>query len=310
MDSPLKENLAKDNLVEKKQKRAFWFSLVERIFLRDWGTKLIALAISIALWFGVSGKTVSRRIQNVQLNLLPANEMQIRNEPPNEIEITVTGDKQKIDRLTKDDLIVSVDLSETLSGDRILELSPETVNLELPSGIRLAEIQPNKIAVVLEKVVEREIDVKPVFEGSLADGFEIYQKIVTPSKVRLRGPESMIKSLDSISTERIDILDKNESFTEKQIGLNGVDPKITVIDTIFDVNVIIGEKRIEKSFSTEIDGKNISFVLLGSRAEIDSIKIEDLKITLEQNPDGKFVANIEVPGNLSDRIEVKSKKVN
>jgi YbbR domain-containing protein len=310
MDSPLKENLAKDNLVEKKQKRAFWFSLVERIFLRDWGTKLIALAISIALWFGVSGKTVSRRIQNVHLNLLPANEMQIRNEPPNEIEITVTGDKQKIDRLTKDDLIVSVDLSETLSGDRILELSPETVNLELPSGIRLAEIQPNKIAIVLEKVVEREIDVKPVFEGSLADGFEIYQKIVTPSKVRLRGPESMIKSLDSISTERIDILGKDKSFIQKQVGLNGVDPKITAIDTIFDVSVIIGEKRIEKTFSKEIDGKNISFVLLGSRNEIDSIKIEDLKITLEQNPDGKFVANIEVPSNLIDRIEVKSKKVN
>lgn len=299
-----------EKFVEKKQKRAFWFSLVERIFMRDWGTKLIALAITIALWFGVSGKTVTRRIQNIDLNLLVANEMQISNEPIKEVEITVTGDKQKIDRLTKDDLIVSVDLGDTLSGDRILELTAETVSLELPSGIRLDEIQPNKIAIVLEKVVEREVDVKAVFEGSLADGYEIYQKTITPSKVRLRGPESIVKSLDSISTEKINISDKKESFTEKQVGLNIADTKLTVIDTIFDVSLLIGEKRIERAFSTEIDSKAISFVLLGNRSDLDSVKIEDLQISLEKSTDGKVSVKIKLPDSLAESVEVKSSKLN
>jgi YbbR-like protein len=302
-------SISDEKFANKKQQRAFWFSLVERVFLRDWGTKLIALAISIALWFGVSGKSVTRRIQNVHLNLLAANEMQISNEPIKEVEITVTGDKQKIDRLTKDDLIVSVDLAETLSGDRILELLPETVNLELPSGIRLDEIQPNKIAIVLEKVIEREVDVKPVFEGSLTEGFEIYQKTVTPEKVRLRGPESIIKSLDSISTEKIDITDKKDSFTTKQIGLNALDPKITVIDSIFDVAILIGEKRVEKSFSTEIEGKKISLTLLGNHAELNMIKIEDLQISIEKNSDGKFIASVKLPDSLNSSVEVKNKKV-
>ncbi len=303
-------SISEEKFVEKKQKRAFWFSLVERIFLRDWGTKLIALAITIALWFGVSGKTVTRRIQNVHLNLLVANEMQISNEPIKEVEITVTGDKQKIDRLTKDDLIVSVDLGDTLSGDRILELTAETVGLELPSGIRLEEIQPNKIAIVLEKVVEREVDVKAVFEGSLADGFEIYQKTITPSKVRLRGPESIVKSLDSISTEKINISDKKESFTEKQIGLNIADTKLTFIDTIFDVSLLIGEKRIEKVFSTQIDEKSISFILLGNRSDLDSVKIEDLRISLEKGIDGKLSVKIKLPDSLAESVEVKSSKLN
>jgi hypothetical protein len=302
-------SITNEKLNQRSQRRAFWFSLVERIFLRDWGTKLIALAISIALWFGVSGKTVSRRIQNVHLNLLPANEMQISNEPLKEVEITITGDKQKIDRLTKDNLIVSVDLTETLSGDKILELKPETVNIELPNGIRLDEIQPNKIAIVLEKVIEREIDVKPIFEGNLADGFEIYQKTVTPSKVRLRGPESVIKSLDSISTEKIDISDKKESFTAKQINLNIANTKLTVIDTIFDVSFLIGEKRSEKTFSVEIETKKVSFVLLGSRSDLESIKTEDLKITLEKNSDGKLKPNITLPDSIAESVEIKSSKI-
>jgi YbbR-like protein len=301
--------ITNEKLNQQNQRRAFWFSLFERIFLRDWGTKLIALGISVALWFGVSGKTVSRRIQNVHLNLLSANEMQISNEPLKEVEITITGDKQKIDRLTKDDLVVSVDLTETLSGDKILELKPETVNIELPSGIRLDEIQPNKIAIVLEKVIEREIDVKPIFEGSIADGFEIYQKTVTPAKVRLRGPESIIKSLDSISTEKIDISDKKESFTAKQINLNIVNTKLTIIDTIFDVSLLIGEKRSERTFSAEVDSKKVTFVVLGSRSDLELIKVEDLKITLEKNSEGKLKPNIILPDSMAESVEIKSSKI-
>ncbi|MCU0240640.1 MAG: CdaR family protein [Pyrinomonadaceae bacterium] len=189
-----------EKFLESEQRRQFFINLLERIFLRDWGTKLIALAITLAIWFGITGQTTTRRIQTIHLNFISPNTMQISNEPIHEIEITVSGDKNKIDRLKSEDLIASVDLSSVNSGEKVLELKPENVNLDLPSGVKLVEIQPNKILVKLEKTVEREIKVSAETEGNLANGFEIYDKIFSPAFVRVRGPESIIKSLENILT--------------------------------------------------------------------------------------------------------------
>ena len=295
-----------------QQRKEFFSALIERIFLRDWGTKLIALAITLAIWFGVTGQSVTRRIRNVHVNYLQSNEMQITNEPIHEVEITITGDKQKIDRLKEEELVISADLSVIQAGDKIVQLSPETVSLDLPSGVKLVEVQPNKIAVKLEKVLEREIDVKPEFEDSLPEGFELYTKSVEPLRVRVRGPESIVKSLDSISTEKISLENRKSDFTAKQIGLNLVNSKVTLLDSIVDVSVKVGEKRIERMFSVETkdenDTKKFNVILLAPRSILEKIKPEDIQITLEKSTDGKFIPIAILPTELQNAVEIKSVK--
>src|SRR5215216_1668598 len=71
------------------------------IFIEDWGTKLLALLISLALWYGVTGqrKPTTIRVPRVPLNFrLPSN-MEISNEPRNEVEITLTGNKRALDAI-------------------------------------------------------------------------------------------------------------------------------------------------------------------------------------------------------------------
>jgi YbbR-like protein len=294
-----------------QQRKEFFLALIERVFLRDWGTKLIALGITLAIWFGVTGQSVTRRIRNVHVNYLQSNEMQITNDPIHEVEITITGDKQKIDRLKEEDLVISADLSIIPAGDKIVQLSPETVSLDLPSGVKLNEVQPNKIAVKLEKVLEREIDVKPDFEDSLPEGLEVYSKTVEPSHIRVRGPESIVKSLDSILTEKISLENRKTDFISKQIGLNLVNSKVTMLDSIVDVSVEIGEKRIERTFrvapKTGIEMAVVSVVLLAPRSILDKIKPEDIQITLE-NSSGKFKPVATLPAELQDFVEIKSVK--
>jgi YbbR-like protein len=294
------------------QRKEFFLALVERIFLRDWGTKLMALAITLAIWFGVTGQSVTRRIRNVHVNYLQSNEMQITNDPIHEVEITITGDKQKIDQLKEVDLVISADLSDIQPGDKIVQLSPETVSLDLPSGVKLDEVQPNKIAVKLEKVLEREIDVKADFEDSLPEGLEVYSKIAEPAKVRVRGPESVVKSLDSISTEKISLENRNSNFVAKQIGLNLVNSKVTVLDSIVDVSVKLGEKRTERLITVETKHENelktFNVVLLAPRSVLDKIKSEDIQITLGTSPDGKLIPTAVLPAELQNLVEIKSIK--
>lgn len=302
-------------IIEREQRQMFWRRIFRRIFLEDWATKLIALIITFILWYGVTGlrtPTITR-LKNVSLVTRVSNDMEITNTLPEEVDIVVTGDKRLIDRINTRDLVISIDLTDIRSGDRIVQLTRDTVNLQLPNGIKLEEIQPNKIAVKLERVNEKEVEVKVETEGNITEGFEIYNTKVLPTKVKIRGAESFVKSLDSISTEKINIEGLKENFFARQIGLNLVNPKITVLDTIVDVSFFIGEKRIERVFTIplEIEGhqKNVIIILLGGRSVLDNLNPEELKVEIIKNENGEETAAVTLPENLQNIVEIRKTRI-
>ncbi len=247
-----------EKFFQKAERQIFVRRLFRRVFLEDWLTKVVALVITLALWLGVTGlrAPTTARLRSVPLNIRVSNDTEITNSPVQEVDLVINGDKRKIEQFNQRDLIVSLDLTDTAAGDRIVQISPENVNVELPTGVRLEEIQPNKIAVKIEKVEEREIAVKAETEGNLAENFEIYSETITPETVRVRAPESYIKSLDSVSTEKISIENGREDFTAKQVALNLVNPKATLLDATVDVSFKIGEKRVERLFSIPVKTEN------------------------------------------------------
>ncbi len=304
-----------ERFTEKEQRLRFFRRIFRRVFLEDWGTKLIALGISFALWLGVSGLSAPTtiRLKSVTLITRISNDMEMTNTPIKEVDIVVTGDSRQVERLDNRNLIVSVDLTDIKSGDRTVQLTPETVSLDLPSGIKLDEIQPNKIAVRLEKVEEREVSVKVETEGNLVEGFEIYGTTVLPSKVRVRGAESFVKALDSVATEKINIDGLKDNYFARQIGLNLVNPKITLLDAIVDVNFRIGEKRIERIFvipvKTENVTKNVTVIIVGGRSVVEKLKNEDLKIEVIKSESGEESAKVILPEDLQNRVEIRKVKI-
>lgn len=305
-----------EKIIEREQRQMFLRSIFRRVFLEDWATKLIALIITFILWYGVTGLSTPTvvRLKNVSLVTRISNDMEITNTLPEEVDIVVTGDKRLVDRLNSRDLVVSVDLTDIRSGDRIVQLTRDTVNLQLPNGIKLEEIQPNKVAVKLERVNEKDVDVKVETEGNLVEGYEIYGTKVLPAKVRIRGAESFVKSLDSISTEKINIDGLKENFFARQIGLNLVNPKIAVLETIVDVNFTIGEKRIERFFTVSVDVENhqkkVTVVLLGGRSILDNLNPEDIKVEITKGESGEENALATLPENLQNMVEVRKTRIN
>src|SRR5262245_24754761 len=202
---------------------------LRKIFLEDWSTKLIALAITLALWFGITGQQSpdTRVFSELPLNYRLSGNLDISNEPRTQLEITLTGDKGKLDRLNRRELSIAVDLSSFDKGERVIQLTPENVSLELasgedlPAGLKITSIIPNKILVKLEPREEREVEVKPEFEGKLPDGLEVYeeQTTVTPEKIKVRGPASFVNSIDTVSTERIPLDNRHGDFTAKQVAV-------------------------------------------------------------------------------------------
>lgn len=305
-----------ENFLQKEQRQISFRRLFRRVFVDDWVVKALALAITFALWLGVTGlRTPTReRLRNVSLAVRVSNDIEITNSPVQEVDLVVTGDKRKIDQIKREDLVVSLDLTDAQPGDRTVKISPENVNVELPTGIKLEEVQPNKIAVKLEQVEEREIAVKADTEGSVADGFEIYSETVLPNKIKVRGPSSFIRSLDSVSTEKINLENHQADFTAQQVGLNLINPKVTLIDTVVDVIFRIGEKRIERLFlvpvKTNTKSGTATVVLYGVRSILDPLRPENLQVEIVNTEINENSLRLILPAEMQGKIEIRKLKIN
>lgn len=303
--------LPNEKLSEREHRQAFLTRLFRKIFLEDWTMKLIALVITLGLWFGITGlrAPTSRRFTDVPLNLRVANDLEVTNSPVTEVEIKISGDKSKIDQLNQRDLAVSLDLTDIPAGDRTVQITPENINVELPAGFKLEEIQPSKIAVRLERIIERDVPVKPETEGGVAEGFEIYDKISVPPTVRVRGPESFVRPLDSVSTEPVSVEGKQESFTTQQVSLNVVNPKVRLIDTtVIDVMFRIGEKRLEKTFfvpvKTDKGEKTVVLKLYAPHSIVENLRRDDIKIELVKTDKGESPKAV-LPPEIQDKVEIR-----
>jgi len=306
----------KENITLRDNRQLSFRRLLRRIFLEDWLIKVIALFITVVLWLGVTGlrAPTTARLRSIPLNLRVANDIEITNSPVQEVDLVITGDKRRIDQLNPRDLVVSLDLSDVLAGERTVQIAPENVSVELPNGVRLEEIQPNRIAVKLEAVGEKDVTVRAETEGALPENYEIYSRTTAPTKVRVRGPESYIKSLDFVSTEKINLENRREDFSVRQVPLNIANPKVTLLDTVVDVNFRIGEKRIERmlnvSVKTDAGNGTASVVLYGAKSVLESLKPESLQVETVKNEAGETVPSLILPVEFQGQVEIRKLKIN
>lgn len=289
--------------------------LARKIFLEDWPMKLIALVITLALWLGVSGETGNGTL-SVPLNLRTADNAEFSNTPVQEVEIVVTGDKRKIDRLAerKGDLAIYRDLTDLPVGDSVIDLTPGNVSIDLPAGVRLTDIRPGRIAVRLEAVLERDVPVKAETEGSVPEGMEIYDQTVAPQKIRVRGPASFMKSLEFVSTEKIDVENRSGDFVVKQVAVTVSNPKARLLDAVVDVAFRIGEKRVAKTLMIPAregpPGKKIEVEFFGPRSLVEALKPGDLKAEMVKDDAGAEIPKVDLPDDIKDRVEVRRPRSN
>ena len=224
---------------------------LRKIFIEDWSLKLLALAITLVAWFAVTGQNEPVKIRTgVRLNLMPPQNLDISNDPPKTIDVQLTGRRSDLERVSTPNLVATVNLSDQKPGERVIRLSPDRVEMDLPEGVEIESFQPSTIPVRLEPVVEQAREVEAKIEGRPADGYEVSGVQCTPNTVRLRGPASHIDAIKKAPTETISVDGKTESFTLRQIAIDISDHKVNVLDSAIDVSVEIKLSAIKPSQST------------------------------------------------------------
>lgn len=294
---------------------------LREIFYEDLGLKILALLISLALWWGVTGQRTPTtiRVPRVPLNFRLPSDTEISNDPRADVEVALTGSKRQLDAINVRDLTVNVDVSDLKPGEHNVQLTTDRVAMGLPEGVRFGDIQPNNVLLKLEPRVEREIQVEVRHTGNPAEGYELRGITATPDKVKVRGPASHVDALVKVPTEMVSLDGRKESFTQEQTAIEIADKKVDLIDTSVSVRVEIEERHVDKTYTNVVvqdtqdaqeNARTATVTLSGPRSMLDKLRAEDFKIALETGADGSVTPRLILPPEMEGHIELRSYKLN
>ena len=292
---------------------------LRRIFLKDLNIKLLALGITLVLWFAVTGQKtpVTKRISGVQLSFVHASDMAISSDPPTKVDITVTGSPDKLKLINPMDLLATVLIDDHATGDRVVRLSRDRVKIELlPPGVQVEGFQPAVVSVRLEPVAESSINVDLKLEGRVPEGYEVYAASANPAMVRVRGPLSTVNLIKQAPTESISLDGRKSSFDLAQVAVDIPNQKIDVIDGVVQVHVEIDERSVEKIFGNvpvhAINGANLrpqvaTLTLSAPGWVFTRLRAEEIRLVVDTAGIGNGY-KLELPASAQGKVKLVSVK--
>ena len=208
------------------------------IFVENWGIKLISLALSLTLWFYVTSKGKTEMTLTVPLELrnIPQG-MAVVGNVAGSLEVRIQGQERILrDTTVAEKMAGIIDLSLTRIGENTVHISPD--DIKRPPDVTVTHMSLSEIKVKLEPLVRKTFRLKPVLHGAPAAGYRLAQIIVTPPKISVEGPESLMTALSRLQTLPIDIQDAKEDMTvEPKIDYQGQPVKL--LDKNIAIRLII-----------------------------------------------------------------------
>src|SRR4051812_37490786 len=104
------------------------------LLFEDWTLKLLALVITLGLWYAVTTQRApaQMRLRAVQLDFILPEGVEIGNDPVDEVDVTLEGSQGKLAELNARNLVARADLTDLRAGDRVLRLTDKNVTMDLP----------------------------------------------------------------------------------------------------------------------------------------------------------------------------------
>lgn len=231
---------------------------LKNLFFKNIGKKILALAIAVVLW---SMANIEHDIEksvsvNVNYQNLPSG-LIIVNKPPERLNIRVRGPRSQVAFFSPRDLTFTLNLANAAPG--VSKFEVQTDQIKIPRGVQVTGITPAEIKIDIDQVIEKMVNVRPVIEGHPDTGYELVGvPVALPSKVKIKGPRSIVSQINSIPTDSISIMGVKSKFTI-QVPLKSPQPLVELINNeIVRVTVDIREQTVEKQFD-DIDIEFVNF---------------------------------------------------
>jgi YbbR domain-containing protein len=200
---------------------------LRRLILDNGGIKLLALGLALALWFYVTstGKTELTLTVPIELRNIPSG-MTVVGDVTGSLEVRMQGQERVLrDGTIAKKVVALLDLSMTREGENAVRISPDDITR--PAGTMVTHLSQPEVKVKLERLIRKAFRLRPVLHGVPASGYRLAGTTVTPPRIMLEGPASVMNTIDKLETMPIDIqMAKQGMNVEPRIDYHGMPVKV------------------------------------------------------------------------------------
>jgi YbbR domain-containing protein len=222
------------------------FSSVRRP--KNWVLKLVSLLFALFLWYFVVGEdkvdmnvTIPVEIVNLPRDLVISNQFK------KQLEVTISGQRSLIRGMTSQHISRTIDLSKASPGTVVIQNHLDSI--KLPRGLSILRVQPPTITLLLDRLIQKELPIKPILVGKVHNSYKLQKVTADPPTLEISGPQSILGAEQDLRTSPIDINDLNGSAV-KQVPL-ALKPAIADLigEPVVAVRINIVELNQEMEFA-------------------------------------------------------------
>lgn len=198
-----------------------WKELIRQILgklrtvaLRNWQTKLLSIGFAFGIWLWVNAG--EREVQVIYFPLEYAGqpeETALVGNRVDRVAVHLNGPRTLLAPIETNRRPIVLDLSG-VKPNQPTRVKIRDWMVRVPRGVRVMQVEPSKISVTLEPVRRIAVPVQARLKGEVALGYRVDDTAlrITPGKVLVSGPESVLKNVRRVETEPIDLTGLDKPF--------------------------------------------------------------------------------------------------
>jgi len=184
------------------------------LITEKWPVKVLSLAAAIIIFVFYRMSNLETRSFTIPVIIESSDTLIPVNSFSGSVRISLRGEGDSIQLILEEDIEAYIDLGRyTNEGSYKVPVQIRKKGSAL--GIEPLEISvlPIEIPLLLEQKVTRIVSVHPVFQGAVADGFEMTNQSLIPSSLVAEGPRSVLDNNVVFYTETINLDRRYDSFS-------------------------------------------------------------------------------------------------
>jgi hypothetical protein len=187
---------------------------LQELILNNWPAKILSVGCAIVLFVFHRTGTLEERFFSVPLlvegigNLLPATRY------PAMIRVTLRGNANSIYPVINSDIETFIDLGgANEKGTRHFPVQVRKKGTALGAEPLEISVDPMEVTIELDEKFSAFVSITPDVQGEPAVGFELTRSTLTPTRIRIEGPDRLVRHYTELPTETIDLEGRNADFT-------------------------------------------------------------------------------------------------
>ncbi len=186
---------------------------VSQLFTRNWPIKIVALLLSVMLYLAVAAQQPTSQLLSLRLSLDVPPGRSLASRVPT-VAVQISGRGSELLKLRAFPPVIRRAVPDTLSSAIwVVRLQPSDVQLPKGVDVRVDDIVPREVELLLSAVSRKEVPIVPRVVVIAESGYVLQGGLsVTPAIARLVGPEDRLALVDSVTTVPVQISSVTGAF--------------------------------------------------------------------------------------------------